>query len=173
VGGVVETTPATPLPTDALAAYVNKIAGKTGEIDLDLRVDNMTLQSVDMSSVTLRYWYQDDGLGTALELAVYHQAIGYSSQGKVLTGKAVAASPSVAGADHYLEFSFSGTLSAKGDKLTNDQFNIQVALRTGNYLGAVEVTNDYSYNGGKTGYDTKIAFYQNGKLIAGLEPGKG
>jgi hypothetical protein len=44
-------------------------------------------------------------------------------------------------------------------------------MHTANYQGAVDVTNDYSYNGGATGYDDKITLYQNGKLISGTEPG--
>jgi Cellulose binding domain len=181
-GGTIDTTPVTPLPTDALAAYVvQTISGKTGEIDLNLRIDNKTANTVDMSTVTLRYWYQDEGLGASLQLASNYVSIGYSNTGggKVTAAKAVAASASSPGADHYLEFSFSGTLAVQGDKTangqvtTNDQFTMQVAVHTGNYQGAVDVTNDYSYNGGKTGYDTKITLYQNGKLIAGVEPGKG
>jgi len=170
-GGVGGSSGTTPLPTDALAVYVaEKITGETGEINLSLRIDNLTSQSVDMSSVTLRYWYQDEGLGTALMLTSLYVGIGYSNQGRV-TGEAVAASPPVPGADHYIELSFSGTLAAKGDGAMNDQFTIQVGMHTANYQGAVDVTNDYSYNGGATGYDDKITLYQNGKLISGVEPG--
>jgi hypothetical protein len=122
-----------------------------------------------MSTVTLRYWYKDEGLGTTLQFAGDYVSIGYSNQG-TMTGKAVAASPAATGADHYLELTFTGTLAAQGDKLTNDQFFVRVTAHTANYQGAVDVTNDYSYNAGATGYNNKITLYGSGKLISGVEP---
>jgi hypothetical protein len=172
-----------PPPTDGLAVWLkNKTSGSTGQISFDLRIDNKTPKTVDMSTVTLRYWYQDEGLGTAVVLAANYVSIGYSNTnlGKVTAAKSVVVSPSSPGADHYLELSFSGTLAVQGDKTTsgqptmNDQFNIQVSLHTANYAGAVDVANDYSYDGGATGaYEKKITLYGNGKLISGVEPGAG
>jgi hypothetical protein len=175
-GGTVDTTPVTPLSTDALAAYVvDKFTSSTGQISLSLRVDNMTADSVDMSTVTLRYWYQDEGLGVGAGLEVDYASIGDSNAIKAqVHGTVVTASAPVAGADHYLEVSFGATtLSAKGNASHNDQLKFNGRLHNSGYVGTVDLTNDYSYNGGKTGYDTKITLYQNGKLIAGVEPGKG
>jgi hypothetical protein len=147
------------------------ISGGTGQITLNLRIDNKTAATVDMSTVTLRYWYQDEGLGTTLVLSANYVSIGYSTAGKV-DGKAVAASGG-AGADHYIELSFTGSLSAQGDKATNDQFNIQITLHTANYQGKVDVTNDYSYMTG-TGYNEKITLHdKSGKVIWGTAPGTG
>ena len=162
-----------PPPTNGLAVWVaKKTTGGTGQITLDLRIDNKSSQSVDMSAVTLRYWYQDEGLGTALVLQTNYVSIGYSNQGKVTSGIAVANPSPVPGADHYLELAFSGTLAPQGDPATNDQFNIQVTLHTANYQGVVDVTNDYSYDNGAEGvYEQKITLYDNGKLIWGVEPG--
>jgi hypothetical protein len=127
-----------------------------------------------MSTVVLRYWYQDEGLGTAVVLTANYVSIGYSNLGKVTGGKSVVASSSVPGADHYLELTFSGTLAAQGDKATNDQFNAQVTVHTASYTGPVDITNDYSYNGGATGYNDKITLHdKSGNLIWGVAPGKG
>jgi hypothetical protein len=172
-GGTIDTTP---IPTDALAAYVvDKFTSSTGQISLSLRVDNMTADSVDMSTVTLRYWYQDEGLGVGAALEVDYASIGDSNAIKAqVHGTVVTASAPVAGADHYLDVSFGATtLSAKGNASHNDQLKFNGRLHNSGYVGTVDLTNDYSYNGGKTGYDTKITLYQNGKLIAGVEPGKG
>ena len=159
--------------TNGLAVWVaQKTTGATGQITLDLRIDNKTATTVDMSTVTLRYWYQDEGLGTNLVLAANYVSIGYSNQGKV-TGLTAVANPSpVAGADHYLQFSFSGTLAAQGDPATTDQFNIEVTVHTGPpYVGTVDVTNDYSYDGGAAAvYEQKITLYESGVLIWGIEP---
>jgi hypothetical protein len=170
-GGTIDTTP---IPTDGLAVFVvAKTTGGTGQITLNLRIDNLSPQSVNMSSVTLRYWYLDqgEGLGTSLTLTTYYVKIGYSGGGGVTLNKAVAVSPALAGADSYVELSFTGTLAAKGDTSHNDQFTVNIGLTNGNH-GTVDVSNDYSYDGGKTGsYDDKITLYQNGKLISGTEPG--
>ena len=162
--------------TNGLAVWVaQKPVGGSGtlggQITLSLRIDNKTAQTVDMSTVTLRYWYQDEGLGTALVLLANYVSIGYSGQGKV-TGLIAVTNPSpVAGADHYLQFSFSGTLAAQGDPATNDQFNIQVIVHTADYKGTVDVTNDYSYDGGAEAvYEQKITLYESSVLIWGIEP---
>jgi hypothetical protein len=132
-----------------------------GQISLDLRIDNQTTASVDLSTVTLRYWYQDDGWNTTtLTIEVDYRS---DTRDSVTGGKAVAAPRPTAGADHYLELSFTGTLAAKG------QFATNVRVRN-NWQGTVDVTNDYSYNGGASGYDSKITLYQSGKLIWGVEP---
>jgi endo-1,4-beta-xylanase len=124
-----------------------------------------------MSTVTLRYWYQDEGLGTSLVLATNYVSIGGSNQGTV-TGKAVAASPAVSGADHYIELSFTGTLAAQGDTAQNDQFTIHVTAHTANYAGTVDVTNDYSYDTGAAAvYEKKITLHdKSGKVIWGTAP---
>ena len=176
----VTVVPAGPSPVNGLAVWVTqKTTGGTGQISLNFRIDNETSQIVDMSTVTLRYWYQDEGLGTALLLAANYVRIGYSNQGKVTLNEVVAVSPAVPGANHYLELSFAGTLAPQGDKntegllSTNDQFNIQVTLHTASFTGGVDVTNDYSYGNGAAGvYEQKITLYdQSGKLIWGVEPG--
>jgi len=172
-GGSSDTTPVPPPPTDGLAVWVDsKTDGSTGKIALTLRVDNKTSASVDMAAVTLRYWYMDEGLGPTLVFASDYVKIGYSITATV-AGSVVAVSPAVAGADHYIELSFTGTLAAQGDKATNDQFNIHVTAHTANYAGAVDVTNDYSYDGGAAKvYEQKITLHdKSGKVIWGKAPG--
>ena len=175
-GGAGGTTSTSTAPASGLQVWVaQKTTGATGQISLNLRIDNRTSQTVDMSTVTLRYWYQDEGLGTAVVVATNYVSIGYSNLGKVMGCTVVAAPSPVAGADHYLELSFSGTLAVQGDKATNDQFNIQVTLHTASYQGAVDVTNDYSYDGGAALlYEQKITLHnKSGTAIWGTAPGKG
>ena len=91
VGGSTTAWVTVMLPTTNLAVWVaQKTAGGPGQIALSLRIDNETSQTVDMSTVTLRYWYQDEGLGTNLVLSANYVSIGYSNQGKVTSGIAVA-----------------------------------------------------------------------------------
>ena len=172
-GGSSISTSTTPPPTNGLGVWVaQKTTGGPGQIALSLRIDNKTAQTVDVSTVTLHYWYRDEGLGTNLVLAANYVSIGYSNQGKVTSGTAVANPSPVTGADHYLELAFTGTLAAQGDKSTNDQFNIQVTLHTAGYTGAVDVTNDYSYDGGAAAaYEQKITLHdKSGKVVWGTAP---
>jgi hypothetical protein len=138
---------------------------------MDLRIDNKTPASADLSSVTLRYWYQDEGLGTALMFSSDFVSIGQSNAG-TMVGHVVTASPSAPGADHYFELSFSGTLAAQGDTSNNDQFNLQVNAHTGSYQGAVDVKNDYSYDGGASKlYEKKITLHdKDGNVLWGTPP---
>ena len=151
--------------TGALQVWVVGISGSTGQVTFNVRIDNMTSQSTDMSTVTLRYWYKDEGLGTALKVSPYYVSIGHSNTGSVVFNKVVAVT--AAGADHYFELSFGGTLTAKNDSSGNDKFNVDIGLLNG---GAFDPNNDYSYNAGATGYDSKITLYAGGKLIWGTEP---
>jgi hypothetical protein len=163
-------TSETPPPTDSLAAYVaQKLTGSAGQMGFAFTVNNTTDKSVDISGVTLRYWYQDEGLTSPMV------EIDYASIGKI-SGAAVAAPSPAAGADHYLELTFTGvTLAAKGATSGNDQLKTNGRLHTQNYQGAVvDVSNDYSYNGGTVGYDKLITLHdKTGKVIAGTPPSGG
>jgi len=166
-GGSTGSTSTAPPPT-GLEVWVVGISGSAGQITFNVRIDNMAAQSTDLSTVTLRYWYKDEGLGTALKVSNYYVSIGHSNTGSVVFDKIVAVSPAATGADHYFQLSFVGTLTAKNDSSGNDKFNIDIGLLSG---GAFDATNDYSYDGGATGvYEKKITLYANGKLIWGTEP---
>lgn len=166
---------ATPPPANSLGVNLPKadaISASSGQISLYMRIDNKTSQTVDMSTVTLRYWYQEEALGSTLMVASNYVSIGYSNTGKVVDVKSVAFSGG-AGADHYLELTFSGTLAAQGDKSSNDQFNAEVSVHNASYTGAVDVTNDYSYSAA-TGYDDRITLHdKSGNVIWGTPPSGG
>ena len=155
----------TPPPTDGLGVYVaSKTSSDMGQTSFDLSIHNKSARRVDMSTVTLRYWYQDEGLGNARALATH-----YVSPGKVASVTAAAVPSPVSGADHYMELSFTGTLAAQGEEATNDQLRIQAMLYS--CKGAVDVTNDYSYNGGAIGYNDKITLHdKSGKVMWGVAP---
>jgi hypothetical protein len=144
---------------------------------LNLRIDNKQTTTFDTVGLLLRYYYQDQGenLGTTLSLSENYVTIGHGGgQGKLTGHKVVTLTPAATGADHYLEFSFSGTLAAKGDTNQNDQFNVNVRLYNSSYQGKVDPANDYSFNAGETGYDEKITLVSStDKLIWGTAPGGG
>jgi hypothetical protein len=146
------------------------IAGNPGSIAFSLMIENKNTQTAALASVTLRYWYAEESLGSTLVLASDYVSVGYSNQGKVTGVKSVATS-SGTGADHYLEFSLDATLAAQGDKATNDQFTVNVTVHNSGYTGKVDLTNDYSYNAGAISYNEKITLHGGGKVIWGTPPG--
>jgi hypothetical protein len=161
-GGSSGSTSTAPPPTGLDVYLTQPTTGSTnGQIALDLRIDNPGSAAVDLATVTLRYWYKDDGWDTTnLTLEVDYRS---DSSDNVTSGKAVAVSPSSAGADHYLVLSFSGTIAGKGQFATNIRLH-------NSWQGTVVVANDYSYNAGATGLNDKMTLYANGKLIWGTEP---
>lgn len=160
-GGTAGSTSTAPPPTGLDVSLTKPVAGATGQISLFLIIENQGSAAADLTNVTLRYWYKDDGWDTStLAIAVDYASL---SGDTVTGGKSVAAARSTA-ADHYLEFSFTGTIPAKS------QFQTNFRLHNSNWAGTVDVTNDYSYNGGVTGLNDKMTLYASGKLIWGTEP---
>jgi len=175
-GGIAATggTPTTAAPpTGNLGVYLPQDGAITGSQSLTIHVDivNTSSTTQDLSTVTMRYWYVDDGWGSAqLILATEYVSIGYSNTGTVTYVGSTAVSPAQTGADHYVEFSFTGTLAAVNNINSNDKFHVQVALHAPGYAGSANVANDYSVMT-TTGYDDKITLYSSGTLIWGTEPG--
>ena len=177
-GGIVATggEPSTaPAPNGNLGIYIDKQQGDgfTGDQALHLHVQIVNTGSApqDLSKVTMRYWYVDDGwASTQLVMENDYVSIGYSNQGTVTYGGSVAVTPAQSGADHYFEFSFTGTLAAVNDTVTNDKFHVGVRIHASNNSGTANVANDYSVLN-TTGYDDKITLYSGGSLIWGTEPG--
>jgi hypothetical protein len=145
------------------------IAGNPGSIAFSLLIENKNPQPAPLASVTMRYWFKEESLGTTLVLNSDYVSVGYTNQGKVTAVKSVA-SPAGADADHYLEFSLDATLAAQGDKSTNDQFTVNVTVHNAGYTGKVDVTNDYSYNAGALGYNEKITLHSGDTVIYGSPP---
>ena len=175
-GGIAATggTPSTAAPPAGnLGVYLPQDGAISGSQSLTIHVDivNTSSTTQDMSTVTMRYWYLDDGWGSAqLNLATEYVSIGYSNTGTITYVGSTAVSPAQTGADHYVEFSFTGTLAAVNDTSSNDKFHVQVALHAPGYAGSANVANDYSEMT-TTGYDDKITLYSSGTLIWGTEPG--
>ncbi len=130
---------------------------------LTIIVYNISPQAVDLSPFALRYWYQDEAFGTPLIQLTNYVSIGFSGQGTV-AAVAAAASPAVAGADHYIEMTFAGALAAANDAQQNDRFNVDITMHTTGFIGTAVLTNDYSYQA-TAGFDSKITITGAGNAV--------
>jgi hypothetical protein len=176
-GGTLSTSTAAP-PTSGLGVCIDtkqsggiKVEATTLYISVDIVNTANTTQN--MAPVTMRYWYADESWGSStLVMETSWVSIGNSNTGggTVKYGGSFPVSPAQVGADHYFEFSFTGTLAATGDSQSNDKFHVQVRIHDSSYAKSADVSNDYSVMT-TTGCDDRITLYSGGTLIWGKEPG--
>ncbi len=122
---------------------------------------NTSTSSIDLSTVTARYYFTRDGGSSTVNVWCDWAAMGCGN----VKWKVVAMSSPRTGADTYLEVSFVGSLAAA--RGTGD---IQLRMSKSNWSNFNE-TNDYS-RGTTTSYadNSKITGYRSGALACGTEP---
>jgi chitodextrinase len=145
--------------------HVMAAAGSTAQITPLLRVANTGTSAVALSTITLRYWYTEDGTGAQTSSCDYWPG-GCAN----VTFKFVKMATAAATADTYLELGFTsgaGSVAAGGNSA-----DIQFRFAKNDYT-AFDQTNDWSYDGTKLGPtdSSHVTLYQNGVLVWGLEPG--
>jgi endoglucanase len=129
-----------------------------------LQVANTGNTAINLSDVTIRYWYTIDSNQSQTYWCDY-AAVGCSN----VNGSFVAVSPARTNADYYLEISFTagaGSLAPGGNSS-----DIQSRFSKNDWSNYDE-SNDYSYNGTMTSYGswTKVTAYYKGTLVWGTEP---
>jgi len=145
------------------------------EIKVHLALTNERTATLDLTQVTLRYWFTVDDPSPP-GLAIDYAAPPFSSG--AVTGTFVPVSPAVTGANEYLQIAFSsgslGLFETSGE----------LDLRLNDYSTPTwdnDQTDDYSFqpcSGGKTAYDSPfdgkpwdhVTAYASGALIYGTEP---
>ena len=142
----------------------NDTAPADGQIKPGLQLVNTGSTPLDLSTVTLRYWFTGDQGAATYSTYVDYAALGAAN----LTQKVANAAAPKAKADHYLEVAFThgaGTLAAGAS--TGD---IQSRLNKTDWSNFDE-TGDYSY-ATNTAYadSTTVTVYVNGVLVHGTEP---
>ncbi|HXR66124.1 MAG TPA: cellulose binding domain-containing protein [Ktedonobacteraceae bacterium] len=135
----------------------------TNKIQPALQVVNSGSGSVDLSQLTMRYWFTRD---TAQPVSVTcdYAALGCGA----IAETAAALSQSVTTADYYLQIGFtSGSLA--GNANTG---KIKLRAYKSDYSNFTQ-TNDYSFNASFSSPTDwpNVTLYQNGILIWGTEPG--
>nr|6D5B_A Chain A, glycoside hydrolase WP_045175321 [Caldicellulosiruptor danielii]6D5B_B Chain B, glycoside hydrolase WP_045175321 [Caldicellulosiruptor danielii]6D5B_C Chain C, glycoside hydrolase WP_045175321 [Caldicellulosiruptor danielii]6D5B_D Chain D, glycoside hydrolase WP_045175321 [Caldicellulosiruptor danielii]6D5B_E Chain E, glycoside hydrolase WP_045175321 [Caldicellulosiruptor danielii]6D5B_F Chain F, glycoside hydrolase WP_045175321 [Caldicellulosiruptor danielii]6D5B_G Chain G, glyco len=145
--------------------YANKETNSTtNTIRPWLKVVNTGSSSIDLSRVTIRYWYTVDGDRAQSAISDWAQ-IGASN----VTFKFVKLSSSVSGADYYLEIGFkSGAGQLQPGKDTGE---IQIRFNKSDWSNYNQ-GNDWSWLQSMTSYgeNVKVTAYIDGVLVWGQEP---
>ncbi len=181
-----------PAPGDAAVAVTPSVlevdyqtvdtgAGPTSQIQFDLRLRSVASTDIDLSTVTVRYWFTADGSApSGLYFISYYsqnsagyQDITHSVSGAFLAAPAASTTPT---SDTALELSFA---AGAGSLVAGGYVSVQVAVHgpgaTG-YSDEFTESNDYSYDPTKnatTSYQpsTRVTAYVGGQIVWGAEPG--
>jgi hypothetical protein len=145
-------------------------AATTNSISPKIKLINQSSSAINLSTVTIRYYYTVDGDKTQSYWCDY-AAITSPSHTPItsnVTGKFVKMSTAVTGADYYLEIGFT---SAAGSLAAGGTVEIQSRFAKTDWTNYTQ-TNDYSFNPTATNYadTTKVTAYTSGTLQWGTEP---
>jgi hypothetical protein len=153
-----------PSPTVKLEAQSrSNDGGASGsQIQFGLNLVNAGTSQVDLSTVTMRYWFLNDGGGDSIVSACYYATFGCDK----LTLGITTVRPERVKADRYLQVSFTqGSLGA-GAAAALDQ----LALRDQSG-GTFHQSSDYSFlNKASFTDNPAVTVYVGGKLAWGTEP---
>ena len=127
-------------------------------------VENNGTSSVDLSDITIRYWYTKEGTAAQTAWVDYAQV----GSGNITTNFVELASP-VTGADHYLEVGFTAGAGSIVPGGSSGEVQTRFAkIGWSNY----DETDDYSYNMSMSSFQIweNVTVYCNGNLTWGTEP---
>jgi endoglucanase len=130
-----------------------------------LQIVNNGATAVDITTLTMRYYYTKDG-SPATDQAF---ACDYAQMGCNVISVAFNTATGT-NADEYAEFSFTtGAPSLAAGASTGE---IQARLHPADYQYMFTQTNDYSFDATKTAYAywSNVTLYVNGTLVWGTEP---
>ena len=151
-------------PTVTAQYETSTTGATTSTLSNQIQLVNNGANPVPLSSLTVRYWFTEDGT-QALQYACDYTSVGCAN----VTSSFVTVSPARTGADHYLQLGFtSGAGSLAPGASTG---GIQNRIYQANYATMTQ-TNDYSFNAADASFTANphITVYYNGTLIYGTEP---
>jgi endoglucanase len=149
----------------------------TMEIKPWFKITNTGQMAQGLSELTIRYWYavDADSGGLSQDYACDYAQVDVPGGSNTSIGPDVkatfgTATPSIAGADSYMETSFSAAAGSIPAGLTAQ---VQMRFHKTGYSGQYVQAGDYSFNPSDTAFtpSLKVTLYRNGTLIWGTEPG--
>ncbi len=157
--------PIKPVPVGNLqvGAYNSNTQANVNTISPKIKIANSGTTSINLSDVTLRYYFTDDGAQNQSFWCDWATS-GSSS----VTGNFVKLSPAVTNADYYLEIGF---LTSAGTLAQGASFELASRFAKNDWSNFNQ-SNDYSFDSVSSSYSStnKITAYIDGKLINGVEP---
>ncbi|MFD7719492.1 glycoside hydrolase family 48 protein [Streptomyces sp. NPDC059814] len=145
--------------------YKNTDSSATdNQIRMGLQVLNTGSAPVDLSTVTVRYWFSSDGGASTFGTYCDYAALGSAN----ITHKVVTATGAKTGADRYLEVGFTGGAGTLAGGASTGE--LQLRLNKSDWSNFNE-SDDYSRATGTVyGDASKVAAYVGGALAWGIEP---
>ena len=142
--------------------YTDRSDGKVNQASMTLHVQNNG-PAFDLTDLTMRYWFTDDGLGPFTLEVDYAQLSG----GQPIEKSAVTSMFGTESGSNYVQIGFTaaGNVAMGG---AVDQ--VQVRFHTGDYKD-MDTSNDFSFQGGASGTpNANITPYVNGTQVGGCVP---
>jgi len=159
----VTATPTAPVASVKVQYFAASTASSTNTLAPRFRLVNTGAASVNLSEITVRYWYTNEGAKPQSYTCDWAQ-IGSSnlvSTFRTVSGKV--------NADTYLELGFKTTAGSLAAGATTGE--IQNRIYKSDWSNYTQ-TNDASFDATKTAYTdwNRVTVYRNGVLIWGVEP---
>lgn len=138
-------------------------SSNSNTISANFRITNTGNSKIDLSSVTLRYYYTKDGSQSQKFFCDYSTA-----GSENVTGTFKSLDTAVTGADTYVEIGFT---SAAGSLAAGQSADVQVRIAKSDWSN-YDQSNDYSFNSTATTYtdSATVTGYVSGVLLWGVEP---
>ena len=151
-------------PTVTAQYETSTTGATTSTLSNQIQLVNNGANPVPLSSLTVRYWFTEDGT-QALQYACDYTSLGCAN----VTSSFVTVSPARTGADHYLQLGFTSGAGSLAPGASSG--GIQNRIYQANYATMTQ-TNDYSFNAADASFTANphITVYYNGTLIYGTEP---
>jgi hypothetical protein len=147
-------------------------SASSNTIASNYKIVNTSSSAVNLSDITLRYYYTSDGIQSDqfwCDHAAMVTGSNYETVTSKITSKFGKLSTAVGNADSYLEIGFANN---SGQLAAGASITIQTRAAKSDWSNYNQ-SNDYSFNSTATNYtaSTTVTGYVAGTLVSGVEPG--